>query len=419
MSYRQEDYNRRNIYGRSPPPPPPEMPPLSPNTRPGHLGRRDSSRTRNEFSFRNNDAAPQYPRETDSYRPGQRDGYRHRRKHQTNPNRNREKFASRVRVATASRPLLSVKQSGIEQTLGMSDDLNTTKHFLMANDMSDSEEEQMEESESDNDETAGVSLIKPSIDAVLENTTSDIVDPPAKRRAFGLTNSGLESETDIPKWSNPDPYTVLPPTNEARKRKDVVKLIRKARIVTEKGVVEQNQVAANDDFISFGYGDELATDEEEGSFSSPLSDAGIDKRDVPKAPLGPKGFSHLQHLRDQDFQSSGPPGVGSSSVSANIMGPPPGLVRDNPGMATFKTEPMQDAALGNRKRTHDDRIKSTFEPTVKRKARFSESSIGSLTEDWFPTRNVDPTPWVNDESNFPCENAGFRLDGNLEFLQRC
>jgi non-canonical poly(A) RNA polymerase PAPD5/7 len=56
----------------------------------------------------------------------------------------------------------------------------------------------------------------------------------------------------VPKWSNPDPYTSLPPPSETTGvKKDVVQLIRKAKNQAAEKAVGNNAVAANDDFISF------------------------------------------------------------------------------------------------------------------------------------------------------------------------
>lgn len=55
--------------------------------------------------------------------------------------------------------------------------------------------------------------------------SADDAHPSKRARLNNLTNE--------PRWSNPDPYTALPPVDESnRKHKDVVKLIRKARVET-------------------------------------------------------------------------------------------------------------------------------------------------------------------------------------------
>ena len=98
-------------------------------------------------------------------------------------------------------------------------DVNVTRRFLPANDMSDSDEEQMEESESDKDESGGVSLKQYGADTALDNAIGDSAEPLAKRPAFGLSKFGSESEAHIPRWSNPDPYTSLPPIDDQHRKK--------------------------------------------------------------------------------------------------------------------------------------------------------------------------------------------------------
>jgi non-canonical poly(A) RNA polymerase PAPD5/7 len=68
-----------------------------------------------------------------------------------------------------------------------------------------------------------------------------------------------------PKWSNPDPYTSLPPVGEVNvKRTDVVKLIRKARIDGTAGSGKATNAA---DFISFEADDPESHSEIEESLS--------------------------------------------------------------------------------------------------------------------------------------------------------
>ncbi len=67
-----------------------------------------------------------------------------------------------------------------------------------------------------------------------------------------------------PKWSNPDPYTALPPPDETQvKRPDFVKLIRKARVsaTAAEPLIGGDAVTTNDDFISFGADDDDFEDE--------------------------------------------------------------------------------------------------------------------------------------------------------------
>ena len=101
----------------------------------------------------------------------------------------------------------------------------------------------------------------------------------------------------VPRWSNPDPYTALPPPDDSqRKKKDVVKLIRKARVETNSSTV--NKIDAADDFISFDFGDEEDDQEEEeeekdDDYVPIQSGAG-----VAGAPTGPR-FSHRSNFQNQ------------------------------------------------------------------------------------------------------------------------
>lgn len=98
--------------------------------------------------------------------------------------------------------------------------------YIPIEDVSDSSEAEMDMSEEDDDESA---------------------EP--KKKHVKTTKKAPDGD-NIPQWSNPDPYTALPPVEESRKKKDVVKLIRKARVEPAAGI--KLDTAPVDDFISFG-----------------------------------------------------------------------------------------------------------------------------------------------------------------------
>ena len=78
-----------------------------------------------------------------------------------------------------------------------------------------------------------------------------------KRLRLNRNDSGVEP--GCTKWSNPDPYTSLPPAGDvAAKRTDVVKLIRKARIDTDASL---ERIKQPDDFISFHDADDQDSDQ--------------------------------------------------------------------------------------------------------------------------------------------------------------
>jgi non-canonical poly(A) RNA polymerase PAPD5/7 len=154
---------------------------------------------------------------------------------------------------------------------------------------------------------------------------------PRKKRAFGF--DGLRdiapSSSPVPKWSNPDPYTVLPPPAEVtNKRVDVVKLIRKARLDVASKMDETDAVKQNSDFISLGM---------ENEPEIPQSNA------PDNAPKGPKAQEGL------------------------------------------------DSAIASRKRTRDDEIKGYSRKTGKPASRFNYD--GSVIDQWRPLSQETGTPW--------------------------
>ncbi|KAF2857564.1 Nucleotidyltransferase [Piedraia hortae CBS 480.64] len=67
-----------------------------------------------------------------------------------------------------------------------------------------------------------------------------------------------ESPLSVPKWSNPDPYTVLPPPGtQTAAKKDIVQLIRKAKMEAASKEQGNNAVTTNQDFISFDTGEKV------------------------------------------------------------------------------------------------------------------------------------------------------------------
>lgn len=377
----------------------------------------DHFRQSTEFSFRNADGAPQYPRKGDSYRPDDKEslqGFQSDRRdrqvnigperHRISGNRGNFRGGRANKIATAERPLLTSRQdTEPEQMFGVAYTAGVTKRFLSADDMSDSEEELMEESESDNDNSGGVGLITPGAEAILDHITPDGPERPAKRQALEVKKP-IERLGAMSKWSNPDPYTVLPPIDDTqRKKRDVVRIIRKARVSTEKAVISQSQAAANDDFISFGF-EEGDIDTEENVTQKPtLNDVRPIGSGMLREPSEPGQFSHRNNLRDQGLQN--PPGSQTVHVSAEAMGPPPGLeARANPASSHNIS---QDVDFGKRMPYNNER--NRLNPPVKRKRPAGKEAVtGDLTEDWWPEANTNVTPWLENEKIRLSENAGFR-----------
>ena len=187
-------------------------------------------------------------------------------------------------------------------------------------------------------------------DTEMDISTSADEAQPSKRVRLEATNS-LTNE--LPRWSNPDPYTALPPVDDTNhKRRDFVKLIRKARVETV--AVPGTAVVNDQDFISFDFdGDEVAT----GRHSPP-----------PGAPTGPK-----------------------SDFPARTL------------------QPMQQTAhdflqLGKRKR--DD---SGKRPRPISSQKNQCSADGMVLPQWKPTSHINPTPWFQSVHDQGLEAPGISL----------
>lgn len=385
------------------------------------------------FTFRNSNGVPQYPREEEYNRGNgprqhamqENSRPRPRDQHRDNRNLNRYRGGHSLHrgrgnygnhIAPSDRPLLRQRnETGSEELLGMTEEQASIRRYMPADDVSDSDEEPMDESESD-------------IDKAEQNGDGSL-EPSKKRRTTSLgKRHGTDGDSE-PKWSNPDPYTVLPPVDEeARKRKDVVKLIRKSDLHTAAKASQHNQVAANDDFISFGFEDDkvsIRDDVLSRSSSVDQDDYGVG---VHGAPSGPR--QHFSHLENLHGQSSGDaPGTYSKVETASSLGPPPtffeaaplvseeivvdtqlsrGLVstEHSKGDNAFASVSYNDGALGNRKRTYNDEIKSES-TRPRKKAGFGQAN-GSVLSEWVPGQDTDPLPWLR-RSDTITVNAGFRL----------
>lgn len=378
-----------------------------------------------EFSFRNNNTAPRYPGKDNqpipSRHPTTQDRYypswenRDKRRHGGSQRAAKRygvykgpQWGNYHRIATAARPLLSLKQEGAqEQMLGTADNVNATKRFLSVDEMSDSGDEQMEESESDTDlgSSEAIVFVESKMNSATEKEANNDAEPPKKRRV-------IEATTTEHRWSNPDPYTSLPPVDDSlRKKRDVVKIIRKARIPTDRAVNTSDQAAANDDFISLGFEDSSKVKNVGQSSNRVTGDLKGGGLAIPDVPSRVKEFSHLVNLRKDDFPKA--PGTQDFSLQANQLGPPPSLEKAEKGSpgemnSDKRTILDHDGALGNRKRTHDDVIKSTIQRPPKPRKGYSETSQGHLVDQWVPRDGADPTPWHDGKASVQSDGMGFR-----------
>jgi non-canonical poly(A) RNA polymerase PAPD5/7 len=205
-------------------------------------------------------------------------------------------FRQAQRPRISDRPLLTEIRASSPDPIFKGGD--ATEKFRQVDDFTDSEGEDMNVSQSDDDEG----------------------QPPSKRMRSG------------PLWSNPDPYTALPPVPETQKKKqDVVKLIRRSRVTPPASQSTSATAANGEDFISLDFGDSTieknTEDRNEPPFNAPTgpkpqpseghSQLGKRKRDVlddvsklpPRANKGARLHERGKILREwtaSDWEASTP-----------------------------------------------------------------------------------------------------------------
>jgi non-canonical poly(A) RNA polymerase PAPD5/7 len=266
---------------------------------------------------------------------------------------------------------------------GMDDDQGSAIKYVQMDDVSDSGEAEMEMSD---DEGEG------------EGEGAE----PKKKQA--RTEVKAADGDSVPKWSNPDPYTVLPPTDESqRKKKDVVKLIRKARVASSSEHTTKTE-AVTDDFISFDFGDD---DQDGGSMIAQQGGNGVHG-----APTGPR-FSH-RDKQEQQFGSLNQFRENQQARSTNQIGSD----HKQDHLPVENTQPLDDKLpqhqlpkkpaaaidltpnhdLGNRKRTIRDEIKGplmappNIHPATKGKRG---PASGEILREWQAIEGSSPTPWLS------------------------
>ncbi|KAJ5313935.1 ribonuclease H-like protein [Penicillium atrosanguineum] len=142
---------------------------------------------------------------------------------------------------TSERPLLQGQREGTPELLTFEETDKPAPKFASFADLSDSEEAEMSLSENSEDEDS-----RPRKRRAIASESKDSTPPPPPTAL---------------KWSNPDPYTALPPPDESQhKRMDVVKMIRKAKLQNSLDEAKKDAVTDNDDFISLGPAPVISTE---------------------------------------------------------------------------------------------------------------------------------------------------------------
>ncbi|KAK4100580.1 hypothetical protein N658DRAFT_427590 [Parathielavia hyrcaniae] len=185
--------------------------------------------------------------------------------------------------------------------------------------------------------------------------------PSSKRARTAVEQSA--SDNNAPRWSNPDPYTALPPEMTTQgKKKDVVQMIRKARVSAQE--VRTSLPSESADFIALDFDDSDGEDDHDDDHEPEESTASA----APSLAATNSTFSVQPDLRLPPKPASAKP----SKAAARFPDPTP-------------------AALGSRKRTHDDEIKM---PHTRLKKCITSKASGHITTEWLPDPDLDSTPWM-------------------------
>jgi non-canonical poly(A) RNA polymerase PAPD5/7 len=322
----------------------------------------------NDFTFRY-DAPPGVDfSQGDKYRPREDRRPRPRDARRNAPGgRGRGGYRGRGPTKAADRPMLNSNRAPTPDLMpGMDEEDKSGVKFRAIEDMSDSDETDMDVSSDDEEKE----------------------EQPRKKQA--RTEAKKDDGDSVPRWSNPDPYTALPPPDESqRKKKDVVKLIRKARVVPAADDAPKPEAAA-DDFISFDFGDDIMGEEDDATYEDGVG--------VPGAPTGPR-FSHRDHIQAQLPSTKPPHNTEYDSPTEDVQKTP------------VSNDQSRDSALGSRKRNANDEIKRDEPlkpPPFIAKFRSSKQPVGgNINREWRVTATCDPTPWCQVDHS-ATENMGLR-----------
>ena len=263
--------------------------------------------------------------------------------------------------------------------MGMDGETDMAQRFRDVRDMSDSEEEAMMESDTESNHAEASHLAESTLYA---------------------TQAPARDNQSTTKWSNPEPYTALPPSQDtSRKKKDVVKMIRRARLAA-KETDPQKPVAQNDDFISLDFRDEEPSkaNDAEAEFRQP----------PPNAPNGPR--SSFQTSNHNQVQRPAPVSNPQAMASGSAEHPIP---TGAPQATTSSiAERLQESK--KRKRSPETEGESFDEdgdiegPATKYAKSVKIRSQGDILPKWNARSENDPVPWVKAGEHDFTESAGFR-----------
>jgi non-canonical poly(A) RNA polymerase PAPD5/7 len=380
--------------------------------------------SRENFSFRAGSQDLRFPPSMQPLPPRPPPQNRASRPYGSNDGGTRQHHRPPKSLSVYDRPIMRSQRAATpEQLLGMR---QNASRFMDVNDLSESEAEMELED------------VDPALDA-----NEDADGEPKAKRARVAVDSEANAQA-APKWSNPDPYTSLPPPDESQARKkDVLKMIRKAKVANEQSTASK-LVADSADFISFSFDDNPPADDTDDTNA-------VDSKDnVPSVEVveTPK-FSHRDNLHaethnrdptdtvlaaDSIAKTATPPGLETAHYTAASLGPPPSVslkVQDSaavdaisrnstepqlpqqldsvpantvppasiPVDATVQSPPLARANPNSKKRKRDDDIPLTTD----------------IVPEWLPRDPESAAPWCQVDHS-ETENMGFWLVSIRSYL---
>ncbi|CAN8098385.1 unnamed protein product [Discula destructiva] len=227
-------------------------------------------------------------------------------------------------------------------------------------------------------------------------------EPTAKR---ARTTTKPDDGDSAPKWSNPDPYTALPPLEDAdKKKKDMVQMIRKARVDTPGARTSLAAPGADQDFLRFDSESDGPDDDSE-EFIDPLTY----DRGPASAPVGASDPQSAASASSSKSGTSGPGQMAPQTTAQNAvngLGKEQKIVIDlthSPTKAVVARRPVpqvdltQTSDLGTRKRTHDDVLVPPAHSHLKPGPKYPAGP--NVARDWRANERDPRCPWVKETTS--------------------
>ena len=218
------------------------------------------------------------------------------------------------------------------------------------------------------------------VNSVIDLTAdSDDVEEGEVPRKRVKTEAEPAHEQDVPKWSNPDPYTSLPPPETlGAPKKDIVQTIRKAKVDSGPKGDSTNAVKENVDFISFNFDDD--------------SDSGTESVDsvLVNAPSAPATMSRRNGVKENHVANGHSMKLGDHTTSYKPIKPPVPTTEIDDGVGPPPPPPNGFVM------PTDDELAGMLAGSKgkKRKREQQSKDVGDVLPEW-EADDSDPVPWCS------------------------